>query len=67
MSEEKLLSVDEVAHVLNVSPVTVKRYARECLLSATMVGKDYFFNESEVENYKKISEQFSPKTKINKH
>ncbi len=55
MSE--LLNVEEVAKILDKPVPTIKRYARESLLSSTKKGKDFFFNREEVFRYLEISKK----------
>ena len=48
---EKQLTLDEVCTLLDKTPATIKRYARENLLSNVAEGDDYLFNEAEVLRY----------------
>ncbi|MBT1444546.1 helix-turn-helix domain-containing protein [Shewanella sp. JM162201] len=54
---DKLLTLDEVAKILDKSPVTIKRYARENLLSAKGEGDDLVFKEEEVMRYLEFSKR----------
>lgn len=54
---DKLLTVDEVAKVLDVKPVTVKRYARENLLNSVKEGDQLMFKETEVQKYLEITKR----------
>ncbi|MBV7314704.1 helix-turn-helix domain-containing protein [Shewanella sp. NIFS-20-20] len=48
---DKLLTLDEVCKILDKSPTTIKRYARENLLSSVEEGDDIRFPEAEVMRY----------------
>ncbi|QYJ86796.1 helix-turn-helix domain-containing protein [Shewanella mesophila] len=48
---EKQLTLDEVCTLLDKTPATIKRYARENLLSNVAEGDGYLFNEAEVLRY----------------
>ncbi|WP_076410015.1 helix-turn-helix domain-containing protein [Shewanella sp. UCD-KL12] len=54
---EKVLNLDEVSKILEKSPATIKRYARENLL--TNIGEDdeLMFNEEEVLRYLEFSKR----------
>ncbi|WP_372871480.1 helix-turn-helix domain-containing protein [Shewanella sp.] len=56
MSDKKL-TLDEVAKILNKTPVTIKRYARENLLSAEGEGDNLLFKEDEVMRYLEFSKR----------
>lgn len=48
------LSVDQVAEILNLKPVTVKRYAREGLLNGKQENNEWLFLSSDIEKFKEI-------------
>ncbi|GIU24475.1 helix-turn-helix domain-containing protein [Shewanella colwelliana] len=54
---DKQLTLEQVCEILNKTPTTIKRYARENLL--TNVGEDdnYLFNEAEVMRYLEFSKR----------
>ncbi|MGI2260703.1 helix-turn-helix domain-containing protein [Shewanella sp. GXUN23E] len=54
---EKLLSLDEVCEILGKSPTTIKRYARENLLSSVEDGEELKFPEPEVMRYLEFSKR----------
>ncbi len=54
---DKLLTIDEVAKILEVKPVTVKRYARENLLNSVQEGDQLMFRESDVMKYLEITKR----------
>ena len=56
---DKMLSLAEACSVLNVSEVTVKRWAREHLLKSEKQGADLFFPESDVLKYKEINDRLN--------
>jgi len=56
---DKMLSLGEACSILNVSEVTVKRWAREHLLKSVKNGKDILFPEQDVLKYKEINDRLS--------
>ena len=56
---DKMLSLGEACSILNVSEVTVKRWAREHLLKSVKSGKDILFPEQDVLKYKEINDRLS--------
>ena len=48
------LNVDAVATVLDLKPVTVKRYAREGLLNGKQINNEWQFLSSDIEKFKDI-------------
>lgn len=55
---EKLLNITEACSILDVSEVTVKRWAREHLLKSVKNGSEILFPEPDVLRYKEINEKF---------
>ena len=53
----KELTLDEVCTMLDKSPATIKRYARENLLSSKQNGDELTFNEAEVLRYLEFSKR----------
>ena len=51
MSENDYLTLDEVCKILDRSPTTIKRYARENLLLSEQNGEELSFNKDEVMRY----------------
>lgn len=56
---DRMLSVAEASSILNVSEVTVKRWAREHLLKSVKQGADLLFPEPDVLKYKEINDRLS--------
>ena len=52
-----MLSLAEASSLLNVSEVTVKRWAREHLLKSVKQGSEFTFPESDVLKYKEINDK----------
>jgi len=48
------MNVDQVCKELNMKPVTVKRYAREGLLTGKQVNGDWTFLQSDITKFKEI-------------
>lgn len=48
---DNLLTLEQVCELLNKSPATIKRYARENLLSSVKEGEELRFPEAEVKRY----------------
>lgn len=48
------LTVDQVAEILDLKPVTVKRYAREGLLNGKQENKEWQFLSSDIDKFKEI-------------
>jgi len=58
MSEDaKLMSVAEAAAYMNKSEVTIKRWARECLLQSVKQNGEYFFHEDALRKYMEIEKR----------
>jgi len=55
---DRMLSLTEASTVLNVSEVTVKRWAREHLLKSVKQGTELLFPEPDVLKYKEINDKF---------
>ena len=53
-SSDELLTVDQVAEILSLKPVTVKRYAREGLLNGKQEKNEWQFMTSDIEKFKEI-------------
>lgn len=54
MQQAELLSLDQVAEILNLKPVTVKRYAREGLLDCEDDKGELRFEPDKVQKFKDI-------------
>lgn len=54
---DRMLSLAEASDLLNVSEVTVKRWAREHLLKSVKQGADLLFPEPDVLKYKEINDR----------
>ncbi|NVK38943.1 MAG: helix-turn-helix domain-containing protein [Gammaproteobacteria bacterium] len=54
---DRMLSLAETSSVLNVSEVTVKRWAREHLLKSVKQGSELLFPEPDVLKYKEINDR----------
>lgn len=54
---DRMLSLAEASSVLNVSEVTVKRWAREHLLKSVKQGSELLFPEPDVLKYKEINDR----------
>ncbi|ABE54146.1 conserved hypothetical protein [Shewanella denitrificans OS217] len=54
---DKYLTLEEVCKLLDKSPATIKRYARENLLSSKQEGEVLTFPESEVLRYLSFSKK----------
>lgn len=54
---DKLLTLEEVCKILDKSPATIKRYARENLLSSHQDGEELTFPEGEVMRYLDFSKR----------
>lgn len=54
---ENLLTLDEVCKMLDKAPATIKRFARESLLSSVQEGGELKFNEAEVKRYLSFSQR----------
>lgn len=54
---DKYLTLEEVCKVLDKNPATIKRYARENLLSSKLEGDVLTFPESEVLRYLSFSKK----------
>ena len=51
---DEWLNVDAVATLLDLKPVTVKRYAREGLLNGKQMNNEWQFLSSDIEKFKDI-------------
>ena len=56
---EQPLSIQQAAQFLDVSEITLKRYARENLIPSIKNGKDLLFDVKAVENYKQIADRLN--------
>lgn len=56
---DKILSLAEASALLNVSEVTVKRWAREHLIKVIKDGSEMTFPESDIIKYKEMNEKFN--------
>lgn len=56
---DKMLNIGEACSILNVSEVTVKRWAREHLLKSVKSGKEILFPEDDVLKYKEINDRLT--------
>lgn len=54
---DNLLNVNQVAFILKVHPLTIRRYLREGKLKAVMVGGNVRIKESQLQDF---SKDFSP-------
>jgi DNA-binding transcriptional MerR regulator len=54
MTTDTTLSIDEVAAILDMKPVTIKRYAREGLLDSEEHKGELRFHPDKVEQFKQI-------------
>jgi predicted site-specific integrase-resolvase len=52
--DAKWLTVEQVAEILELKPVTIKRYAREGLLSGTQEKNAWQFLSTDIEKFKDI-------------
>lgn len=50
---EKLYTTEQVAELLQVSVITVRRYIKSGKLKASKIGKDYRIKESDIDNFLK--------------
>jgi len=57
--DDKLLNITETCAILNVSEITVKRWAREHLLKSVKNGSEILFPEPDVLKYKEINDRLS--------
>ncbi|BCE03090.1 helix-turn-helix domain-containing protein [Marinicellulosiphila megalodicopiae] len=56
---EQPLNIKQAAEFLDVSEITLKRYARENLIPSIKKGKDLLFEIKAVENYKQIADRLN--------
>jgi len=54
---DKLLSLDEVAEILSMKTVTIKRYVREGLLDSEQENGNMFFDPDKVTKFKQLQER----------
>jgi excisionase family DNA binding protein len=52
IGDEQVLSLQEAASRLGVSPITLSKQAKKGVLRATMIGRSYAVTASEVERYR---------------
>ncbi len=52
IGDEQVLSIQEAASRLGVSPITLSKQAKKGVLRATMIGRSYAVTASEVERYR---------------
>ena len=52
----KTLTTEQVAHLLNVSPYTVRGYAKAEILRGSKPGKRWLFEQADVDNFLEVSE-----------
>ena len=57
MHQGDLLTLDQVADILSLKPVTIKRYAREGLLDSEDSKGELMFQPDKVERFKAIQEK----------
>lgn len=57
MQAEQTLNIDQVAEILNMKAVTIKRYAREGLLDSEQSNGEFRFLPDNVEKFKAIQEK----------
>jgi predicted site-specific integrase-resolvase len=48
------LTVEQVAEILGLKPVTIKRYAREGLLNGTQEKNEWQFLSTDIDKFKEI-------------
>jgi predicted site-specific integrase-resolvase len=53
-SSSDWLTVDQVAEILGLKPVTVKRYAREGLLNGKQEKNEWQFLSADIDKFKEI-------------
>ena len=56
---DNLLNVNQVAFILKVHPLTIRRYLRDGRLKAVMIGGNVRIKESQLQEF---SKEFSPGT-----
>ncbi|MEK9710964.1 MAG: helix-turn-helix domain-containing protein [Thalassolituus sp.] len=54
MTQEQLMTIEEVAEFLEIKTVTVKRYAREGLLDSSGPSEPLLFDRTKVERFRDI-------------
>lgn len=54
MIQAELLTIDQVADILSLKPITVKRYAREGLLDSEEENGELRFQPEKVQRFKDI-------------
>ena len=62
---EELLTVDEVAKILKVSPIWVRQHAcglRKPIIRSSKMGKFVRFRTEDIQQFIKEQEQFRPKS-----
>ena len=57
MSATEKLSLDQVADILAMKPVTIKRYVREGLLDSSEVNGALFFDPDKGNRFKELQER----------
>lgn len=53
-SNSDWLTVDQVAEILGLKPVTIKRYAREGLLNGKQEKNEWQFLSADIDKFKEI-------------
>ena len=61
MSQAEPLNIQQAAQFLDVSEITLKRYAREKLIPSIKQGKDLVFELTAVEKYKEMADKLNGK------
>lgn len=64
MGTDTLLSVKQVAFILKLHPLTIRRYIHEKKLKAVKVGGSIRINESDLQDFQKDVTPPSPTNKI---
>ena len=59
----KLLSTKEAAEKLNVSPIRVRQLIRERKLKASLIGRDYVIQESDLKSVQTYGKAGRPTSK----
>ena len=54
MHQAELLTLDQVADILSLKPITIKRYAREGLLDSEEEKGELLFQPEKVQRFKDI-------------
>ncbi|GGP46282.1 MULTISPECIES: helix-turn-helix domain-containing protein [Shewanella] len=59
MIDNDYLTLDEVCKILDKTPTTIRRYARESLLTSEQHGEELSFNKDEVMRCLRFSDRLS--------